>query len=92
MEAVHEKQANKIEFKWWCRCCSKTGYLYVFDLYFSKKEKTELGLGETVVLDLPKKLENTHCMLYIGNFFNSPTFCFGTVQSDQKSMAIEVRS
>ena len=48
-------------FKWWCRCCSKTGFLHEFDLYLDKKEKAELGLGETVVLDLSKKLENTLC-------------------------------
>ena len=36
-------------FKWWCQLCSKTGYLYEFDLYLGKKEKTELGLGEAVV-------------------------------------------
>ena len=53
----------KLGFKWWCRCCSKTGYLYEFDIYLTKTEKTELGFGETVVLDLSKKLENTHCIL-----------------------------
>ena len=52
-------------------------------------KKTKLGLGETAVLDLSKKLENTHCMLYFENFFNSPTlveelfdrgmYCLGTV-------------
>ena len=57
--------------KQWCRYCSKTGYLYEFDLYLGKKEKTELGLGETVVLDLSKI--NTHCMLYFDDFFNLPT-------------------
>ena len=80
-------------FKWWCRCCSKTGCLYEFDLYISKKEKTELGLGGKVVLDLSKKLDNTHCMLYFDNVFNSPTlvekffdwgiYCFGTIRSDR---------
>ena len=85
-------------FKWWCLCCSKTGYLYEFDLYLAKKEKTKLGLGETVVLDLSKKLENTHFMLYFDNFLNSPTlveklfdreiYCLGRVQSDRKNMAI----
>ena len=25
--------------KWWCRCCSKTRYLYEFALYLDKKEK-----------------------------------------------------
>ena len=80
-------------FKWSCRCSSKTGYLYELYLYVGKKEKTELGLGEKVVLDLSKKLENTHCMLYFDNFFNSPTlveklfdlgiYCFGTIRSDR---------
>ena len=66
--------------KWWCRCCSKIGYLYEFALYLDKKEKTELGLVETVVLDLSKELENTHCTLYFDNFFNSLTLVEKLVQ------------
>ena len=54
-------------FKWWCRCCSKTGYLYEFDLYLCKKKKTEFGLGKAVVLDLSKKLENQ-----VTSIFNVP--------------------
>ena len=67
----------------------ETGYLYEFDLYLGKKEKTELGLGETVVLDLSRKLKNTYCVLYSDNFFNCLTlveklfdrgiYCLGTV-------------
>ena len=53
----------KAGFKQWCRYCSKIGCLYEFDIYLGKKEKTEMGLGKTVVLDLSKKLENTHCIL-----------------------------
>ena len=30
----------KWAFKWWCQCFSKTGYLYEFDLYLGKKEKS----------------------------------------------------
>ena len=30
-------------FKLWCRCWSKTGYLYEFDFYLGKKEKQSLG-------------------------------------------------
>ena len=88
----------KLGFKWWCRCCSKTGYLYEFDLYLGKMEEAELGLWETVVLDLSKQLKNPHCMLYFDNFFNSPTliekffdkgiYCLGTVGSDRKNMAV----
>ena len=63
--------------------------MYGFDLYLGKKEKAELGLGETFILDLSKKLENTYCMLYFDKFFNSPTlvemlsvmgiYCLGTL-------------
>ena len=93
-----KNKSVKWSFKWWCRCCSKTGYLCEFDLYLDKKEKAGLGFGETVVLDLSKKLENTHCMLYFDNFFNSLTlvekhfdkgiYCLGRVRSDQNNMAV----
>ena len=36
---------------------------------WQKKKKIELGLGEAVILDLSKKLENTHCMLYKRDIF-----------------------
>ena len=41
------KQYMKIKpikwvFRWWCRCCSKTGYLYEFDLYLAKTENMEM--------------------------------------------------
>ena len=93
-----KKKPIKWDFKWWCWCCSKTGYLYKFDLYLGKKEKTELGLGETVVLDISKKLENSYCKLYFDNLFNSPAlvaklfvkgiYCIGTVRTDKKNMAV----
>ena len=68
LKAAHEKQANKMVFNWWCRCFSKAWYLYEFDLYLGKDEKRELHIGGTVVLDLSKKLENTHFMLFFNNF------------------------
>ena len=93
-----KNKSIKWGFKWWCLCCSKTRFLYDFDLYLGKMEKTDFGLGETVVLDLSQKLQNTHCRLYIDNFFNSGTlveslfnrriYCLGTVRSDRKNMAI----
>ena len=91
-----KNKPEKWGFKWWCRCCSKLGYLYEFDLYLGKKEKRKLGLGETIVFDLSKKLENMHCMLYFDNFFNSPTlvekllyrgiYCLGTVRSARRKI------
>ena len=59
-------------FKWWCRCSSTTGYLYDFNLYLGKKEKTEIELCESVVLNLSQKLEGSYCTLYFDKFFNSP--------------------
>ena len=67
-----KKKPIKWDLKWWCRCCSKTEYLYEFDLYIGKKEKAEPGLGETAVLDLSKKLENKHHMFSL-NKLNSAT-------------------
>ena len=85
-------------FKWWCRCSSTTGYLYEFNLYLGKKEKTEIGLGESVVLNLSQKLEGSYCTLYFDNFFNSPLlvnklyekglYCVGTVRKDRRNMAV----
>ena len=43
-------------FKLWCRWCSKTGYLYKFNLYLDKKEKNRAWAFGIVVSDLSKKL------------------------------------
>ena len=56
----------------WCRCDSKTEYLYEFNLYTGKKENhTKHGLGEGIVLYLTKNIEGFNCEVYIDNFFNS---------------------
>lgn len=58
-------------FKAWCRCDSKTGYLYQFDIYTGKdQEANEEGLGYRVVMKLGGNLpRNTH--LVFVNFFSS---------------------
>lgn len=44
-------------YKVWCRCDSKTGYLYEFDIYTGKTgEGTETGLGAKVIKNLTRKL------------------------------------
>ena len=80
----------------WCRCNSKTGYLYQFDLYSGKKTETEYGLGEGVVVTLTKPLEHLCCEVYINNFFNSllltvqaqenDIYICGTMCADRKHM------
>ena len=74
--------------------------LLVWSLSWYKKNNNnkDLGLGETVVLDISKKLRNSYYEIYFDNFFNSPTlvdklfdkgvYCIGTVRTDRKNMAV----
>ena len=81
-------------FKWWCRADSKNGYLHQFDLYLGKKEFVEHNLGESVVMELCKPLENTNCAIFCDNFFASPLlvknmrqkglYVTGTTRRDRK--------
>ena len=49
---IKASKSIKWGFKWWYRCCSKTGYLCEFDLHLRKKEETKLRMGETVVFGI----------------------------------------
>ena len=73
MKQYIKNKPIKWGFKWWCMCESKTGYLYQFDLYLGKNSDAALGVRESVVLFLSRKLIGSHCALYFDNFFNSPT-------------------
>ena len=69
-------------FKLWCRCDSKTGYLFQFDLYTGKKSNNiEHGLGEGVVLTLTEQIRGLYCQVYIDNFFNSPQLQYNLLQN-----------
>ena len=61
-------------FKLWFRYWGKCGCLYQVDIFLGKKQTPEfnLGLGEEVVLQLKKDLEQSFCTVYFDNFFNSP--------------------
>ena len=87
-------------FKMWCRCDSKSGLLFDFDLYTGKKHNhTEHGLGEGVVLHLTEKIKGSDSQVYIDNFFNSPNlqqmllkrkvYSAGTVRVNRKNMPKE---
>ena len=67
-------------FKFWFRCGSKSGYLYQFDIYTGRKEQTEHGLGESVVLRLCEPLQNSFCQVFFDNFFNSPNLMVELLQ------------
>ena len=60
-------------FKMWYRCAPKTGYCYEFDIYTGKKETTEFGLSESVVLQLTEKLNGRFSRIFFDNFFTSPS-------------------
>ena len=57
-------------FKFWFRRLSKSGYLYQMDTYLGRKQTPEfnLGLGNELVLQLTKDLEQSFCTVYFGNF------------------------
>jgi hypothetical protein len=59
----------------WMRAAAKTGYVYEMDLYVGKKgtefEKTDVGLGESVIMQLSKQIEHKNCSLAFDNFFSS---------------------
>ena len=72
---MHQYMKNKpikLGFKFSFRCGSKPGYLYQFDMYLREKNKTEFGLGESVVLSVCKNLKNSYCYVLFDNFFTSP--------------------
>ena len=39
------------------------------DIYVGKKAGTEVGLGESVVLEMTKSLIGTGCRIFMNNFF-----------------------
>lgn len=72
-------------FKLWCRADAETGYLFEFDLYTGKRTSgTEYGLGESVVIQLTKKLDGLGCEIYIDNFFNSPLLQYRLISQNTK--------
>ena len=68
-----ENRPIKWGFKIWYRCASETRYLYQLDLHLCKKESAEKNLGPDVVLKMTESLQNSHCMIFPDNFFNSPS-------------------
>ena len=52
MKQYIKKTLIKWGFKYWHRCDSETGYVYQLEFYQGRKEKRDLNLGLSVVLDL----------------------------------------
>lgn len=86
MKQFIKNKPVKWGFKVWCRCDSETGYLFEFDLYTGRKNHgSELGLGESVVLQLTDKIKGLGCEVFFDNFFNSPSLQMTLRDSDIKS-------
>ena len=79
-------ESNKI--KWGLKfrfcCSSKSSYLYQMDIYLGRRQTPEfnLGLGEEVVLQLTKDLEQSCCTVYFDKFFNSAKLIEKLFQKD----------
>ena len=70
MKQYIKSKPIKWGFKFWFRCSSKSGYLYQMDIYLGRKQTPEfnLGLGEEVVLQLTKDLEESLKTVYLTTF------------------------
>ena len=83
----HLNKPIKWGFKYWYRCDSEAGYVYQLELYQGRKEKKELNLGLSVVLDSCEILKDSYCHVFFDNFFNSSTqYGLGTACSNRINM------
>ena len=98
MKQYIKAKLMKWGFKFWFHFSSKSGYLHQMDIYLGRKQRLEfnVSLGEEVILQLTKGLEQSFCTVYFGSFFNSPKlieklfqkdiYGIGTVRADRKQM------
>ena len=71
MKQYIKNKLIKLGFKYWYRCDSETDYQ--LELYQAWKEKRELNLDSSVVLDLCQFLKHAYCYVFFDHFFHSPT-------------------
>ena len=70
------------DLKLWCRCDSKTGYLFQFDLYTGKMTSyVEHGLSKGVVFSLTNNIKDLLCQIFIDNFFNLPQLLYNPLRN-----------
>ena len=96
MKQYIKNKPIKWGFKVWERCGASSAYLYEFDIYTRRKNQPELGLGEQVVLQLTRNLQNSNVRILCDNYFASPALCTallnngiyltGVVRSNRKNM------
>lgn len=99
------KPSTKWGIKLWSMCDSKSGFLCRFDTYVGKSsdvKNTGETLGEQVVRNLIQGFENSNRIVYIDNFFSSPTLyshlaingigACGTVRSNRKGLPQQMKT
>ncbi|CAG5053672.1 unnamed protein product [Parnassius apollo] len=100
MKQYMPKKPIKRGYKCWCRCDSKTGYLYQFQIYTGKTDNTaEEGLGCRVVLDLCQNVPEDTFIVF-DNFFTSlplleilyseKIYAVGTIRANRKGLPPEI--
>lgn len=100
MKQYMPKKPIKRGYKCWCRCDSKTGYLYQFQFYTGKvATSNEEGLGCRVVTDLCQNLPE-YTLVAFDNFFTSlplleilyskKIYAVGTIRIDRKGLPVEI--
>ena len=75
MKQYIKNKPIKWGFKVWERCRASSAYLYEFDIYTGRKNQPEFGLGEQVVLQLTRSLQNSNVRIFCDNYFASPALC-----------------
>ena len=89
------KRPTKFGIKVWVNSEAKTGYVLAMQVYTGAEADTgKKGLAYRVVMDLLRLYEGKNHLLYVDNFYTSPTlladlvkkgiYCTGTVQTDRK--------
>ena len=79
MKQYIKNKLIKWGFKVWQRC-GASAYLYEFDIYTGRKNQPELWLGEQVVLQLTRSLQNSNVRIFYDNYFASPAFMYGVTE------------
>ena len=75
MKQYIKNKPIKWGFKVWERCGAYSAYLYKFDIYTGRKNQPGLGLGEQVILQLTRSLQNSNIRIFCDNYFTSPALC-----------------
>ena len=75
MKQYIKNKPIKWGFMVWERCGASSAYLYGVDIYTGRKNQPELGLGEQVVLQLTRSLQNSNVRIFCDNYFASPALC-----------------